>query len=150
MADEDDASMLHHLQRMVRGEVPAPEVARLVGFKLVEVEHGHAVFRLRTDERHANPMGTTHGGILCDLADAAMGCAFGSTIAAGESYTTLELAINFLKPVWATTLTATGRVVKRTRKTGLTEADIVDEKGSLVARAKSTCLVLDGDDAKGR
>ena len=72
------------------------------------------------------------------------------TIAAGQTYTTLELAINFLKPFLTGTLMATGRLVKRTRRTGLTECDIVDERGSLVARAKSTCLVLDGEDAKGR
>jgi uncharacterized protein (TIGR00369 family) len=150
MDEQSIPNHLDHLKRMARGDVPAPPVARLVGFDLVEVEHGHAVFRLRTDERHRNPMGTTHGGILCDLADAAMGCAFGSTIGPGETYTTLELAINFLKPVWSTTLKATGRVVKRTRKTGLAEADIVDEKGSLVAKAKSTCLILEGEDAKGR
>lgn len=138
------------LKRMVRGEVPAPPVAQLIGFELVEVDAGHAVFRLAAEKRHTNPMGTIHGGVLCDLADAAMGCAFATSIGAGETYTTLELAINYLKPVWAGTLTATGKLVKRTRKTGLAEAEIVDEKGSLVAKAKSTCLVLEGEDAKGR
>jgi uncharacterized protein (TIGR00369 family) len=141
---------LELLQRMVRGEVPPPPVAKLIGLELVEVEDGRAVFRLQAEERHTNPMGTIHGGVLCDLADAAMGCAFATTIADGESYTTLELAINFLKPFWTGTLTATGRIVKRTRRTGLTECDIVDAKGSLVARAKSSCLVLEGEDAKGR
>lgn len=150
MDDESRATPLRHLQRMARGEVPHPPVAKLVGFELVEVDAARAVFRLQAEERHTNPMGTIHGGVLCDLADAAMGCAFAATIEAGQTYTTLELAINFLKPVWTGTLTATGRVVKRTRRIGLTEADIVDEKGSLVARAKSTCLILDGEDAKGR
>jgi uncharacterized protein (TIGR00369 family) len=150
MSDAMGPTGLRHLQRMARGEVPPPPVARLIGLELIEVEDGHAVFRLRAEERHTNPMGTIHGGVLCDLADAAMGCAFATTIRAGESYTTLELAINFLKPVWTGTLTATGRMVKRTRRTGLTECDIVDEKGSLVARAKCSCLVLDAEDAKGR
>jgi uncharacterized protein (TIGR00369 family) len=147
---EQKSSGLHLLQRMIDGEIPPPPVAQLIGLELVEVDAAHAVFRLRAEQRHTNPMGTIHGGVLCDLADAAMGCAFATTMAAGQTYTTLELAINFLKPVWAGTLTATGRVVKRTRKVGLTEADIVDEKGSLVARAKSTCLILEGEDAKGR
>ena len=145
-----DDTHFQMLQRMARGEVPAPPVAQLIGFELVEVGDGRAVFRLETEERHRNPMGTTHGGVLCDLADAAMGCAFATSIRPGESYTTLELSINFLKPVWNTTLTATGRLVKRTRKIGYTEVEITDEKGSLVAKAKSTCLVLEGDDAKGR
>jgi uncharacterized protein (TIGR00369 family) len=79
-----------------------------------------------------------------------MGCAFASTLEAGQSYTTLELSINFLRPVFQASLTATGRVVKRTRKTGLVECDVTDDEGRLVARAKSTCLVLEGEDAKGR
>jgi uncharacterized protein (TIGR00369 family) len=147
---EQEGSALDQLKRMARGEVPAPPVAQLIGLELVEVDTGYAVFRLQAEKRHTNPMGTIHGGVLCDLADAAMGCAFATSIAPGETYTTLELAINFLKPFWTGTLTATGRMVKRTRKIGLTEAEIVDEKGSLVAKAKSTCLVLDGEDAKGR
>jgi uncharacterized protein (TIGR00369 family) len=125
-------------------------VARLIGFELVEAVRERTLFRLQVDERHANPMGTVHGGILCDLADAAMGSAMATTLEAGQSYTTLELAINYLKPVWSGLLSAEGRVVKRTRKTGLTECDVLDENGSLVARAKSTCLVLDGADAHGR
>ena len=141
---------LAFLQRMIRGEIQPPPVARLIGFELLEAEEGRALFRLQAEERHSNPMGTLHGGVLCDLADAAMGCAFATTIGEGQTYTTLELAINFLKPFWTGTLTATGRVIKRTRKVGLTEVEIVDAKGSLVAKAKSTCLVLDGEDAKGR
>ena len=150
MADDPTTTSFQLLKRMARGEVPPPPVAQLIGLELVEVDAGRAVFRLRADQRHTNPMGTVHGGVLCDLADAAMGCAFASSIAAGETYTTLELAINFLKPVWSGLLTATGRLVKRTRKIGLTEAEITDEKGSLVAKAKSTCLILEGEDAKGR
>lgn len=150
MSEEKAATPLQRLQRMARGEVPPPPVMKLIGMELIEVATGRAVFRLRADERHANPMGTLHGGVLCDLADGAMGCAFASTVAAGESYTTLELSINFLKPFRTGTLTATGRIVKRTRRTGLVECDVTDEKGSLVARAKSTCLVLEGEDARGR
>ena len=141
---------LQMLEAMVRGEMPPPPVAKLVGFELVAVEKNVTRFRLEAAERHANPMGTLHGGILCDLADAAMGTAMATTLEAGQSYTTLELSINFLKPIRSGVLTAEGRVVKRTRRTGLTECDVLDEKGSLVARAKSTCLVLDGKDAEGR
>jgi len=138
------------LEAMLRGEMPPPPVAKLVGFELVAVEKNLTRFRLEAGERHANPMGTLHGGILCDLADAAMGTAMATTLDAGQSYTTLELAINFLKPIRSGMLTAEGRVVKRTRRVGLTECDVLDEKGSLVARAKSTCLVLEGKDAEGR
>ena len=100
--------------------------------------------------QHANPMGTLHGGILCDLADAAMGIAYASTLGEDESFTTLELKINFLKPVWKTTLRAEGRVVKRGKSVGLVECDVFDDGRSLVARASSTCLTLAGEMAKGR
>jgi uncharacterized protein (TIGR00369 family) len=138
------------LEAMARGELPPPPVANLVGFELLSVERNRTRFRLQAGDRHLNPMGTLHGGILCDLADAAMGTAMATTLEAGQSYTTLELSINFLKPIRSGLLTAEGRVVKRTRQTGLTECDVLDEKGSLVARAKSTCLVLEGKDALGR
>jgi uncharacterized protein (TIGR00369 family) len=138
------------MRAIVSGDHEPPPVARFIGFQLVEVERDRAVFRMEAEERHTNPMGTLHGGVLCDVSDAAMGCAFASTLDAGQSYTTLELSINFLRPVFKGTLTATGHVVKRTRKTGLIECDVTDEQGRLVARAKSTCLVLEGEDAKGR
>ncbi len=98
--------------------------------------------------QHANPMGTLHGGILCDLADAAMGIAYASALGEGESFTTLELKINFFKPIWNAKLRAEGRIVKRGKTVGMTECDIVDEKGSLVARASSTCMTLAGEMAK--
>jgi uncharacterized protein (TIGR00369 family) len=138
------------LEAALRGDIPPPPVATLVGLELLAVEKNRTRFQLKAGERHLNPMGTLHGGILCDLADAAMGSAMATTLEAGQSYTTLELSINFLKPIRSGVLTAEGRVVKRTRQIGLTECDVLDEKGSLVARAKSTCLVLDGKDAEGR
>jgi uncharacterized protein (TIGR00369 family) len=95
-------------------------------------------------------MGTLHGGILCDIADAAMGIAFASTLAADESFTTLELKINFFRPVWEARLKAEGRVVRRGSSVGYIECDVTDEQGKLVAKAASTCLVLRGEAAKGR
>ena len=79
-----------------------------------------------------------------------MALAYATTIGDGESFTTLELKINFLKPIWKARLTAEGKVVKRGRTIGLTECDVMDEKGSLVARASSTCMTLRGEDAAGR
>ncbi|HEY3353536.1 MAG TPA: PaaI family thioesterase [Polyangia bacterium] len=138
------------MHAIVSRQVPPPPIAELIGLELVEVRPGEAVFALQADRRHANPMGTLHGGVLCDLGDAAMGCAVATTLAEGESYTTLELKINFFKPVWQQRLRATGKVVKRTRKLAYTEADVVDETGSLVAKLNGSCLVLSGGDAQGR
>ncbi len=125
-------------------------VARLIGFEAKEIADGRAVVTLAAGPQHANPMGTLHGGILCDIADAAMGMAFASTLAAGESFTTVELKINFFRPVWDARLRAEGKVVRRGRTLGYIECEISDERGQLIAKAASTCLVLRGEDAKGR
>ncbi|HEU4795464.1 MAG TPA: PaaI family thioesterase [Pyrinomonadaceae bacterium] len=143
-------TILELTKAMIKGEVPPAPVAKLIGFNLVAVEPGEAVFELQATQAHANPMGTLHGGILCDIADAAMGVAYASNLAEGESFTTLELKINFLKPVWNARLTATARVVKQGRTVGMVECDVTDEQGSLVARASSTCLTLRGEQARGR
>ena len=127
-----------------------PPVAELIGFEVVSVEGGESELTLVAEERHSNPMGTLHGGILCDLADAAMGTAWFSTLEPGESFTTLELKINFLRPFWTGKLLARGRVISRGRTTGMTECDIVDVEGRLIARASSTCTTLRGDAASGR
>lgn len=144
------ATLLERVQRMIRKEEPNAPVADLVGFRVVEAEPGRAIFEMEAGPQHANPMGTLHGGILCDIADAAMGIAYASTLGEGETFTTLELKINFLKPVWKGRLRATGRIVKRGRTVGMVECDVVDESGSLVARASSTCLTLSGQMAAGR
>jgi uncharacterized protein (TIGR00369 family) len=95
-------------------------------------------------------MGTLHGGILCDIADASMGMAFASTLAPDESFTTVELKINFFRPVWKALLTAKGVVVNRGRTVGFVECTITDEENRLVAKASSTCMVLRGEKATGR
>ena len=125
-------------------------IARLIGFEAKEISDGRAIVTLTAGTQHANPMGTLHGGVLCDIADAAMGMAFASTLAPGESFTTVELKINFFRPVWEATLKAEGKVVRRGRSIGYVECEVTDERGQLVAKAASTCLALRGEDAKGR
>src|SRR3981189_2442409 len=135
---------------MTHPETNDVPVARLIGFEAKEIADGHAVVTLAAGQRHANPMGTLHGGILCDIADAAMGMAFASTLAPEESFTTIELKINFFRPVWEARLRAEGKVVRRGNKVGYIESEITDEAGPLVAKSSSTCMVLRGDRAKGR
>ncbi len=125
-------------------------VADLIGFHLVEKADGRAAVVFQPTPRHINPMGTLHGGVICDLADAAMGAAYSTTLRDDETFTVLEIKINFLKPVWRSTLRAEGWVVKAGRTIGLAECDVYDEGGSLVARATSTCMTLRGDAARGR
>jgi len=125
-------------------------VSRLIGFEAKDVADGHATVTLSAGPQHANPMGTLHGGILCDIADAAMGLAFASTLAPEESLTTVELKINFFRPVWQARLKAEGTVVQRGQTMGYVECTITDEENRLVAKAASTCMVLRGQKAAGR
>ena len=127
-----------------------PPIAVLVGMRAVSFGNGEAVFEMKADRRHHNPMGTVHGGILCDLADAAMGYAFATTLGSGESFTTLELKINFLRPVFDEKLTAKAKVTHRGRTVGMVEFDVTNEAGKVVARGSSTCTVLSGEAARGR
>ena len=128
--------------------MPPPPVSRLIGFVMKSVEPGHAIFEMEADERHHNPMGTLHGGIYCDLADAAMGFAYASTLAEGETFTTIELKINFLRAVRKATLTAEARVVKAGSTLGYVECEVKDQTGKLVAKAASTCMKLAQDRKK--
>jgi len=133
--------------RAITNDVP---IARLIGFEAKEVAGGRAIITLAAGSQHANPMGTLHGGVLCDIADAAMGIAFASTLAPGESFTTIELKINFFRPVWEAVLKAEGKVVRRGNSVGYVECEITDDDGKLVAKAASTCMVLRGEKAGGR
>ena len=126
-------------------QLPPPPVSRLIGFVLKSVEPGHAIFEMEADERHHNPMGTLHGGIYCDLADAVMGFAYAATLAEGETFTTIELKINFLGAVRKATLTAEARVVKAGSTLGYVECEVKDQTGKLVAKAASTCMKLRQD-----
>jgi uncharacterized protein (TIGR00369 family) len=140
--------MLEHGQKVMRGEQAPPPIARLLGFVLKSLEPGRAVFEMEIDERYHNPMGTLHGGVYCDLADAAMGYAYAATLGRDETFTTIELKINFLRAVRRTTLTAEARVVKAGATLGYVECDVKDGDGRLVARAASACMKLRADRPK--
>jgi uncharacterized protein (TIGR00369 family) len=122
--------------------LPPPPVSRLIGFDMKSIEPGHAIFEMEADERHHNPMGTMHGGIYCDLADAAMGFAYASTLTEGETFTTIELKINFLRAVRKAKLTAEARVVRAGSTLGYIECEIKDHTGAMVAKVASTCMKL--------
>lgn len=133
---------LELLRRIVAGEVPGAPVGDLIGMRMVAAEEGRVTFELDAGPEHSSPPGTLHGGILCDLADGAMGCACVSLLAEGESFATVELKINFLKPVWSGRVTAVGEVVKAGRTLTVCACRITDAGGSLVAYATSTQMTL--------
>ncbi len=135
-------TMHEHGQKILRGEASPPPIARFLGFAMKSLEPGHAVFEMEVDERLHNPMGTLHGGVYCDLADAAMGYAYAATLGDGESFTTVELKINFFRPVRRGKLTAEARVVRAGSTLGYVECDVKDQDGKLAAKAASTCMKL--------
>lgn len=120
----------------------SPPVARLIGFRITSIFGGEASGELKLRPHHIGPGGTVHGGILCDLADAAMGLAFASTLPGRQSAATVELKINFLRPVWRGRLLVSARVAHRGRRLGMVESEVSDEAGRLIAKASSTCIVL--------
>lgn len=130
------------IDAIARGEIPPPPVSELLGLRLKTYADGECVFEMKVAPEHATPMGTLQGGVICALADAAMGMAYATTLGEGETFTTLELKTNYLRQVVDGTLTATGRVIHSGRTIGLTTCDVVDEEGRLVAHATSTCMTL--------
>ena len=126
-----------------------PPIAHLVGFRLTEIKKGSAKVELQASLVHENPMGTLHGGVICDIADAAMGMAYASLLRTDESFTTVELKVNFLRPFWRGRLVAKGKLIRKGRTMGLMECRVTDDRRRLVAYATSTCMTLSGDQARG-
>ena len=147
MSDANPAPTKSLFQRMMQHRAP---IGELIGFKSLEAGNGRAIVTLQSGPQHFNPMGTLHGGVLCDIADTAMGFAFASTLTPDESFTTVELKINYLRPVREAKLRAEGRVIQRGRTIGYVECEVTDENGKLIAKSSSTCLVLRGEEAAGR
>jgi uncharacterized protein (TIGR00369 family) len=104
-------TMLHYCQKMMAGEVPIPPLAQLIGMELATLRPGWVVIELEAGKRHASPLGTVHGGVLGAIADAAMGLAYATMLKEAETFTTVELKINFLRPVWVRRLRAEEKVV---------------------------------------
>ena len=132
------------LDGWVNGVAPVAPIGTLLGFRFTSFEGGVVRVEMEAGPRHHNPMGIVHGGIFCDLGDAAMGMAFATTLADDESFATLQLQASYLRAVREGLLVATGRVVHRGRTVGHTECEVVDGEGRPVARLTSVCSVLRG------
>ncbi|HYA72388.1 MAG TPA: PaaI family thioesterase [Roseiarcus sp.] len=134
------------LQAMIDGRLPAPPIARTLGFLLTEVEDGFAVFEGDTGSHLLNPMGTVHGGWALTIIDSVTGCAAYSVLPSGVGYTTVETKANFTRPILADTgrVRAEGRVVSRGRQIVTAEAKVTDARGRVLAHGTSTLLVLGG------
>ncbi len=144
------AKLLEYVRAVQRGEAPSPPIAKLLQMRITQVEDGRVTMQMPIDARYANAIGTLHGGVMCDLADAAMGTAFATTCEEGDSYVTVELKCNYLRPVWEGSITATAWIVSRGKTIGLTECEVRDDADRLIAKLSSTLMALRGDAAKGR
>lgn len=135
---------MEFLQKIVTGELPPPPIAALMNFELVELTEGHAIFAVEPKEYHYNPIGVVHGGLAATLLDSAMGCAVHSTLPAGAGYTTLEIKVNFVRPITADTgrVVAEAKLIHRGGRTATAEGRVIDAAGKLYAHATTTCLIL--------
>lgn len=132
------------LLKMQSGEFPHPPFVETMGIEFITIEDGFAVFSMLPTFPYYNGLGCLHGGIISTLLDTAMGCAVQSKLLQGQTYTTLEFKINFLRPVFDHTgmIRAEGRLLHFGRTTATSEAKLFDERGKLYAFGTTTCAIL--------
>ena len=143
--DTGELSGLEQMQFFASGGTNYKGIGRKLGFRVAEVEKGRVVFEATPTEESYNPLGTVHGGYLATLLDSALGCAIHSSLKPKLAYTTLELKVNYLRAMSASTgpIKAEGRVVQTGRRAAFAEGQITDANGRVYATATTTCLVFD-------
>jgi len=139
-----ERSGLETLQAIRDGILPPAPIGMLMQFDIRSLEEGRVEFGCTLDESVYNPIGVVHGGLVCTLLDTVAGCAVHTTLPAGMAYTSIEIKVNYLRAVHATSgpLTAIGRVVKPGRRVAFAEGEILDAQGRSVATASSSLLVF--------
>jgi uncharacterized protein (TIGR00369 family) len=132
------------LQAIFMGDHPGAPIAETVGLDGFGGEPGAIHVELVPQLRHYNPIGSVHGGVISTLLDTAAGCSVHSTLAPGETYTSLDLTVKFLRPVTLESgrLRCEGSVLQRGRRTALAQAQLYDAQRRLVAHATSTCMIF--------
>lgn len=137
-------SGLDYLRTLIRGELPPPPIMAHLTMRLVDADVGTATFVCEPDESHYNPLGTVHGGLVCTLLDSALGCAVQSTLAQGQGYTSIEIKVNYLRPVFANAgpLTCVGTVTKPGNRVAFADGVVTDASGKIVATATGSLLVF--------
>lgn len=146
-ADVISLTGLEILTRMISGELPLPPMAQTMNLTPVLAENGRVVFTSTPKVDFLNPMATVHGGYALTLLDTVMACTVQSTLAAGQSYTTLEVKANFVRAILPDSglLTVEGKILSAGRRIGTSEAKITDTKGRLLAHATTTCIIFSGE-----
>lgn len=140
-------SGLEIMQAMIAGQFPPPPIARLMDFNLIEVAEGRAVFVGEPAEYHYNPIGVVHGGLISTLLDSALGCAVHTTLPAAVLYTTLELHVNFVRPLTKDTglVRCEAQVLHTGRRMATAEAKVIDAGGKLYGHGTTTCMIFPAD-----
>ena len=135
---------LEFLQRVVRGEVPGVPIGNTLGFRVTEVEKGRVVVTGRPDQRSYNLIGTVHGGWAAAMLDSALALSCLSTLDADQAFTTVDIRINYLRPLTIETgeVRAEGRVLQGGRRLAYCEAKLTDAAGKLIAHGTGSCLIL--------
>ena len=136
---------LELLRAIAAGDAPGAPIAELMGFEPVEAEEGRVVLAAVPGPEHYNPLGTVHGGLAATLLDSAMGCAVHTTLPEGAGYTTLELKVNFTRPITSETgrIVCEGKVLHRGGRVATAEGRVIaDGSGKLLAHGTTTCLIL--------
>ncbi len=133
------------LEASIRGEVPLPPIAVTLGYRISEVGDGMAVVTCEPGEYHLNPFNIVHGGLAAALIDTATGCAISSQSPAGTGQTTINLQIEYFRPMTENNgpLRCEGRVVKRGRRIAVADAELVGEDGKVYARGSGTYMILE-------
>lgn len=135
---------LDFMKKVAAGELPGAPIASHFAMQVLEVDSGTVTFQCQPDNSHYNPIGMVHGGLVCTLLDSALGCATHTTLEAGTGYTSIEIKVNYLRPVTADSgpLICTGRVTKPGRRVVFAEGEVVDNQGKTVATASGSLLVF--------
>ena len=132
------------LMAIMEGTLPAPPIQQTLDFRLVEVARGYTAFAGSPKFEYYNPLGSIHGGYTASLLDSCMSCAVHSTLEAGYSYATLEIKINYVRPITFDMgeLRAEGKVVNSGRRISTAEGKLYDSARKLYAHGTTTCLIL--------
>jgi uncharacterized protein (TIGR00369 family) len=135
---------LEYILAIVQGLLPAPPIARLLGFEIVDAGQGRAVFAMEPAEWMYNPLGSVHGGVAATILDSCMGCSVHTTLAAGVGYTTTDLQVRYIRAMSDHTgrVLAEGKVVHTGKRTATAEGRLVAESdGRLLAHGTTGCVV---------
>ncbi len=137
-------SGLEYMQRLMAGKLPPSGMAGLMNFRLVEVSEGRAVFAVKPDERHYNGLGIAHGGLAATLLDSALGCAINTMMPAGRIFTTLEMKLNYVRPMRRETgeVRCEASILHVGGRVATAEGRIVDASGKLYAHGTATCMLF--------